>query len=733
MPIEVLESNIFHLFTERFSYVLQATPYGILHRYWGHRIVPGALLDQPPDEIPNATVEPGFDTVSRHALMLEVSWPGGTDYRDPLLEVVLADGSIGLDFRYRGYHITEGKPPLPGLPALRAEAGDRTMSLGIDLEDLHSGLCLTLQYAVLEDYDVLTRSVRIDNRGTTGVLLRRILSLLVDRPDNRYDVIHWSGAWAREREEQRYSLGSQARWSIESRRGSSSHQEQPALWLARHGTGLHSGEVWGVHLIYSGNFLGAVQEDEYGRCRLTLGINPTGFGWHLAPGEHFQAPEALMVYSDHGTHGVTARLHRVYRERLMPKTWRSRPRPIVLNTWEAAYFAIDELTVRELGELAADVGIECLVLDDGWFGQRQNDRSSLGDWEANPSKFPEGLEKVIASLHRSGLQVGLWIEPEMISPDSDLYRMHPEWCLAAPGRHPPLGRHQWVLDLTRDDVQEWMVQTITDLVSRYRLDYLKWDWNRPLTEGGSLGLTPERQGEMAHRYVLGLYRVLDRVTRQYPELLIEGCAAGGGRFDPGMLAYTAQIWPSDNTDAIDRLWIQANTAQLYPISAITAHVSAVPNHQTGRKTPMEFRARVASSAVLGYELDLRQLGPEELEAIRRQIAWYKAHRQMIQQGEYLPVLSKGTGRAWMFWDTIHHEGLLFWFSIHPAPNRLTGRLIVPDLATDEWYQVTDEDTGCQWTVHGSELGHVGIPLPRESAEYRTGVWRVRVADRNPMT
>jgi len=728
MPIEVLSANVFHLYTEQFSYVLQVTPYGILHRYWGRRLTPGALLDLPPDEIPNATVEPGFDTVSRQALMLEASWPGATDYRDPLLEAVLADGTIGLDFRDHGYRIIDGKPPLPGLPAVRAESGDRAVTLEIDLDDAYSGLRLTLQYSVLDDYDVLTRSVRLDNRGRDPALLRRVLSLLIDRPDNRYDVIHWSGAWAREREERRLPLGFGARWSMDSRRGTSSHQEQPALWLVRPETGLHTGEAWGVHLVYSGNFLAAVQEDEYGRCRLVLGLNPAGFGWHLEPGEQFQAPEAVMVYSDHGTHGVTERLHRVYRERLMPKVWRYRPRPIVLNTWETAYFSVDAQTVRELGEQAADLGIECLVLDDGWFGRRRNDQSSLGDWTANPEKFPEGLESVVEFLHRRGLQVGLWIEPEMVSPDSELYRRHPEWCLSAPEQYPPLGRHQWVLDLTRDEVQEWIADTITDLVSRYRLDYLKWDWNRPITEGGARGLNPERRGETAHRYILGLYRVLDTVTRRFPDLLIEGCAAGGGRFDPGILAYTGQIWPSDNTDAIDRLAIQANTAQLYPITAITAHVSAVPNHQTGRQTPLDFRGRVASSAVLGYELDLRRMSAAELNAIRQQIAWYKAHRHIIQYGEYIPLRMEAQERAWMFWDRIRQEGLLFWFAVHPVPNRLTGRLVLADLPNDKWYQITDQDSGTQWTVHGSELGQVGIPLPRGPVDYLTRLWHVRLTD-----
>ncbi len=727
MPIELLDDGRFHLFTNSTSYVLEPTAYGaVRHLYWGARLNPGTLVQALTESIPHSIGTPDEANVAFHALTLECPFYGSTDYREPMFAVQLANGTTAMDLHYSGYRIIHGKVPLLGLPSLRAEPDDDTETLQINLDDRRSGLRITLQYSVLGNYDVMTRSVLWNNSGSEDIRLTRALSAVLDFDESNFRIMHLSGAWARERGQSWHDLSTPGRLVMESRRGTSSHQEQPALFVVRPDTTLHQGDAYVFHLVYSGSFLGFAQVDEYRRLRIGLGIHPTGFEWGLAPGDSFQSPEVVLRYSPHGLHGISQGLHRVYRERLIQPAWRDHVRPIAINTWEASYFHVDAKSVLELGRQAADLGIELVVIDDGWFARRDNDRSSLGDWVVNPAKFPHGLEPIMDGLKSWGLQVGLWIEPEMVSPDSELYRMHRDWCLYAPGREAPLGRHQLLLDLGQKPVQDWIIETVTDLVARYRLDYLKWDWNRPMAEGGSAGTSAGRQGEVGHRYVLGLYRILETLTRQFPDLLVEGCAGGGGRFDPGMLAFTPQIWPSDNTDAVDRLAIQGNTAWLYPPSSISAHVSAVPNHQTGREVPLTYRNRVAASGVLGYELDLTQLSQAEKELTRQHVQWYKSHRDLILAGEYVPLVVDDASdqAAWMFWNANEGRGIIYWFCRDKKPNQLSQRLVISDLPIHATYEITDQDSGEHFMAHGSELRYRGIPLLRFFGQYKSRVWTI---------
>lgn len=724
MPIELLQDGRFHLFTPHTSYVLKPDEHGIVHHvYWGAVLKPGSLLEPIIEPIPHS-IGTGPNGISLHALPLECSWIGSSDYREPLFGVKFLDGTTSLDLAYEGYRIIHGKPPLEGLPCLRASSTDDTDTLEIYLKDRISLLKITLQYSILADYDIITRSVRWDNEGTLDVRLTQTLSAIVDFDESSFRLLHLSGAWAREREQSWHSLAAPQHLVIESLRGSSSHQEQPAIILARANSSLHHGDTYALHLVYSGNFMGFAQVDEYQHLRLGLGIHPKEFEWLLRPGETFQTPEVVLGFSSHGLHGISQRLHQVYQQRLIQPNWQNRPRPIAVNTWEASYFQVEAANILDLGKQAQDLGVELLVVDDGWFGHRNDDKSSLGDWKVNNAKFPEGLLPIFQQLKARGLQVGLWIEPEMVSPDSELYRAHPNWCLTAPNRPALEGRHQLLLDLSIKPVQDWIISTVTDLVTQYDLSYLKWDWNRPMALGGSLNLPAERQGEMAHRYVLGLYRILNSLTQRFPDLLIEGCAGGGGRFDPGMLAFTPQIWPSDNTDAIDRLTIQSNTALLYPISTISAHVSAVPNHQTGREVSLTYRYRVAASGVLGYELNVSQLTEEEKALTREHIRWYKEHRDILISGEYIPLIVDDDldQASWMFWDNQTRRGIIYWFSRRNRPNQLSRRLTIADLSDDAIYDVTDVDSGDTILAYGSELRLKGLVLSRFFGPYQSRLW-----------
>jgi alpha-galactosidase len=640
--------------------------------------------------------------------------------------------------------VLRGKPELSGLPSARGEAGE---TLELELADEVSGLRVVLSYTPHEAENVLARHVRIQNDGERALALDRVMSASVDLEAGELDTLTLTGGWARERHVSRSPLGTGI-FGTESTRGTSSHVANPFIALAERNADEGHGDVYAAVLVYSGNFLAEVDATLPQSPRLNIGINPFEFRWQLDPGEVFTSPEALLVYSGDGLSGMSRCFHSVIEECIVPEHWTRRERPVVLNSWEAQYFRVDEEAFLELADSAADVGVECVVLDDGWFGTRNADDSSLGDWRENPQKLPSGIDGLANEVHARGLGFGLWVEPEMVSPVSELYRAHPDWCLHIPGRErgaeAPLGRNQLVLDLSRKEVQDWMIDTFSDLFRRARLDYVKWDMNRYLAPVASPALPAERRGEVAHRYVLGLYRVLAVLRDRFPDVLFESCAGGGGRFDAGMLAFMPQTWTSDNTDAVSRLFVQYGTSFVFPPVTMGAHVSAVPNHQVGRTTPLATRGAAAMSASFGYEADLREWSDDDRDEVRRQIEFYRRFRALIQFGRFTRLESpfEGNRAAWMFADEEARQALLFVFRIRGESSVAELPLKLRDLAAGGLYEVSQaygdaspahrEDGAGAAGVNGihsaAELGNSGLPVRLPVGDYVSRVYYLRRVD-----
>ncbi|SDD04651.1 alpha-galactosidase [Paenibacillus sp. UNCCL117] len=722
MPIEVDESqHIFHITTSHTSYAFQISKLGYAaNLYWGAK-VRSTALDRvlqfrgrgavSPRPLPE---DPKF---SPDTLPQEYPGYGVGDFRAPAFQIQTKSGSTAAELAYRSYRIVEGKPALQGLPATYAEAPDEAQTLEIELHDAQTGLSVTLAYTVFPEFDVIVRSARLCNEGGEPVKLLRALSMSVDMPHDDFDLLHLSGAWLRERFIQRRPLVPGGSY-IESRRGTSGHQHNPFVALLSKQADEDHGEVYGLNLVYSGSFLAQAEVDQFHSTRISIGVNPFDFSWQLDPGEAFQTPEVVMVYSDKGLSGMSAIYHRMYRSRLCRGAYRDKERPILVNNWEATYFDFDSEKLEHIASLGAELGMELFVLDDGWFGSRNDDRSSLGDWTVNAKKLPGGLSDLAERIGRMGMQFGLWFEPEMISPDSDLYRMHPDWCLHVPGRRRTLGRNQLVLDLSRPEVCDYMVETISAVLSSAPIRYVKWDMNRNMTEIGSAALPPERQRETAHRYMLGLYSMMERITSRFPDILFESCAGGGGRFDPGMLYYMPQTWTSDNSDAITRLQIQYGTSLVYPASAMGAHVSAVPNHQVGRMTPLQTRGHAAMSGVFGYELDLTLLSEEEREEIREQIIIYKNIRSIVQFGDFYRLISPfedGGEAAWMFVSPDRSECVVFYFQVWADVQGPLKKLRLKGLDPGRDYQLAGEEK----PYGGDHLMQVGVAIPVLKGDYQS--------------
>ena len=554
------------------------------------------------------------------------------DFRESALVVRDGNGHSAVNLKYESHSIEEGKNGLKGLPATFGEQGS-VNTLKILCTDPETGLKAELSYSVFEDVDVITRNVKVVNETGDRVWIDKIMSMCLDMEGKSYDTLTLHGSWARERQEDRKTLGF-GRFSIASLRGESSHQEQPFLALLEEGANDVAGEVYGFHFVYSGDFIAQVQKSQFGQIRVLMGIHPEYFCWELAPGEEFQTPEVVMVFSDAGVGKMTRNLHFLYRNHLIRNPWLHKERPILINNWEATYFDFDAEKLLQIAREGAKLGIEMLVLDDGWFGNRYDDNRALGDWIVNTKKLPGGLRKLTDELAKIGMKFGLWFEPEMISADSDLYRQHPDWAIQIPGRIPGRSRNQLVLDISRKEVRDYIMEQMFRVMDSAEIDYVKWDMNRPLTDLASAVLPGERQGELSHRYVLAMYEMQERLIQRYPALLLENCSGGGGRFDPGMLYYSPQIWCSDNTDAIERLKIQEGTALLYPLGCMGAHISACPNHIMGRNTPFETRAITALCGTFGYELDITRLSDEERHQIPTQIHIYHAFQELIREGIY---------------------------------------------------------------------------------------------------
>lgn len=661
-------AQTFHLTNGKISYIMKVLPNGSLGQlYFGRAVRDRESFDyllEMRSRPMSACVFEGDRYFSLEHCRQEYPSCGSTDFRRPALELRQENGSRVTDFVYRSHTISAGKPALEGLPATYCESPGEAETLTIRLEDALLGAELYLSYTLFAGESALARSARLENRGTQVLHLTAAMSLCLDLPDRDYEFIHFSGAWSRERQMKVRTL-EQGTQSVESARGHSSHNHNPFLMLRRPGTGEEAGEVLGFSLVYSGNFLAQAEVDTWDTTRVTLGINPFGFDWKLAPGERFQTPEAVVVYSGSGMGDMSRTFHRLYRSRLARGCWRDRPRPILINNWEATYFDFDEDKLVSIARAAKEDGVELFVLDDGWFGARSSDHAGLGDWTANRDRLPNGITGLAQRIEDLGMRFGLWFEPEMVNKDSDLYRAHPDWILQTPGRRTSPGRNQFVLDFSRREVVDCIYHMMAEILSSAKISYVKWDMNRSITEAYSASLPPDRQGEVCHRYILGVYDLYDRLIAAFPQVLFESCASGGGRFDPGLLYYAPQGWVSDDSDAAERLKIQYGTSYCYPISSMGAHVSAAPNHQLNRMTPLATRANAACFGTFGYELDLNRLTAEERTQVREQIVFMKSYREVLQFGDFYRLLSPFDGNftAWMAVSPDRRIALVGWYKL----------------------------------------------------------------------
>jgi alpha-galactosidase len=667
----------------------------------------------------------GFANRVGEPVALEVPVPGVGDFRVPALVVEDPHGSTVLDLRYAGHRIEPGKPPLPGLPSTYAEADDEAETLEIDLVDEPTGLRVTVRTTLFADRPAIARSLTLSNGGGGPLTVRCAMSAVLDLPDADWHLVTLSGTWARERHMRDRALVP-GRQSVGSLRGASGLEHNPFLALRRAHTTEGAGEALGLSLVYSGNFLAEADVDPFRTARLRIGIHPEAFSWRLEPGATFTTPEAVIAWSSHGLGGLSEAFHALYGRRLVRGPWRDRPRPVVLNNWEATYFDFDHDRIVAIAAKAKALGVELFVLDDGWFGRRDSDDSSLGDWIVDRRKLPGGLEALARDVRALGLSFGLWIEPEMVNQDSDLFRAHPDWAIGVPGRSRTEQRQQLVLDISRPEVVDHLTEALVGVLSSAPIDYVKWDMNRNITEPWTPSLPADRQGEFFHRYILGVYELYRRLVGRFPDILFESCASGGGRFDPGMLAYAPQTWTSDDTDAVARLAIQYGTSLAYPVSSMAAHVAAVPSHQTGRITPLFTRAAVAMFGAFGYELDPTAMEVAEQAEVARQVAWYLERRELLQYGRFLrlrsPFDGDGNETAWMAVDPAGDHAIVGHYRVlaHPWPVR--DRLRLRGLDPAAFYRVTTWTDGFETPVGtteraGDELMAVGLgieppdPLP----------------------
>ncbi len=713
------KNRVFTLHTKSSTYQMKADPYHVLlHTYYGPRIGGGDLsyLIRYADRgfSPNPS-EAGRDrTYSLDTTPQEYSTCGVGDFRLPSLELEPEDGSLLCDLRYTGHRLEKGKYVLPGLPAFFG--GEEWESLVLTLADSSAQVEVQLFYGVLAERDLITRSVRIINRGSRKLRLRQAASLCLDFHRGDLDLITFDGCHTMERCLNRSPLRPGVQ-SVGSIRGTSSHHHNPFVILCEQDAGEEHGLCMGAALLYSGNFRAAVERTQLENNRLTLGIHPFHFCWTLAPGEAFTAPEAAMIFSSQGFGQMSRQFHRAIRKHLLRDPLAGQRHPVLVNNWEATEFDFTADQLVEIAKSAAELGMELFVMDDGWFGRRDNDYSSLGDWQVDQRKLPGGLEALVPRIRELGMQFGIWVEPEMVSQDSQLYREHPDWALGVPGRSQALGRSQLVLDFSRREVREHIYGELKKILDSVQIHYVKWDMNRSLTDVWSPALAPERQGEVYHRYVLGVYEMLEQLHRDYPHILIEGCSGGGGRFDAGMLYYTPQIWCSDNTDAIDRLRIQYGTSFCYPVAAMGAHVSAVPNGQTGRSVPIETRGVVAMSGTFGYEMDLGKCTQEEKETAARQVQQYKNWWRLIGEGDYYRLTDPWQNGPYTAWEVVSEDRREALVSVvmgtgHAAPPFQSLRLRGLDPALR--YQVDGSDVLCP----GDLLMYGGLPLPLPVGDYQ---------------
>ncbi|MCM1529919.1 MAG: alpha-galactosidase [Alistipes sp.] len=704
--------TVFYLETKNTMYQIKAGKYGILHHIWyGEKTGcdMSYLLNYPDVGFSGNIYEAGNNrSFSLDTLPQEYSCEGVGDFRISAASVIHSNGSNALDLRYQKYSVSEGKYAIPGLPAVYADMNEAE-TLEIVMKDNASDITVTLRYGVLESLDIITQCAVFCNNGTSSVTLTKAASVCLDIPYGNWEWMHLQGRYAMERLPERAALIHGIQESS-SGRGTSSHQQNPSVMLCQPDCTETSGSCIGAVLMYSGGFQTKIELDQLNQIRLVMGIDQNMLRWELKPDETFHTPEAVLSYSCTGMETLSHNFHRVIREHVCRGKYQLSERPVLINNWEATYFDFDEKKILDIARRASELGVDMMVLDDGWFGKRNDDCSGLGDWFVNERKLRGGLGSLAEKIKALGMKFGIWLEPEMVSEDSDLYREHPDWAIQIPGRKPMRGRYQLVLDITKPEVREYLCRTISGILKSADISYVKWDMNRSISDWYTSGLSADAQGEMPHRYVLGLYEILERLTTDFPDVLFEGCSGGGGRFDAGMLYYCPQIWCSDDTDAYERVKIQYGTSFFYPTSAVGSHISAVPNHQTGRITSIETRAITAMAGSFGYELDLSTLPDAEKAKIPEQIAQFRKYVPLIHNGTYYRLSDplKDKYAVWEFVSPDRSEAIVQGMIFRAEPNTLQYAVKLRGLSPKKSYYL--DESGQAYT--GAALMKGGILLPR---------------------
>ena len=721
------ECQSFKIDTNKSSYVFGIVDGKYLvHYYYGAHISDsnvGQLTAITKDSFPSNNKRDKLSFMDCEAF--EFPTEGVGDFRPSAIEIEDSKGHTGLELSYVSHEIYKGKKTLSGLPQTFGSESD-CETLEVTLKDSLVGCNVVLSFSVFDGIDAIVRSARVTNSGEEPFWVKRFFSLCLDADDRNYELLTLYGNWARERAIDRMPIrhGYQG---VSSKRGITSHQEQPFLALVTPNTDQNLGEAYGFNFIYSGNFEAGVYVNHYDCKRVLMGINPYHFSWKLEKGESFQSPEAVMVFSKEGLGHMSRTFHDLYRKHLIRSPYRNKKRPILINNWEATYFDFNTEKLIDIAREAQKSGIEMLVMDDGWFGNRFDDNRSLGDWKVNEEKLPGGLGFLVSEVNKLGMKFGIWMEPEMVSPDSDLYRAHPDWAIQIPKREAGLARNQYVLDLTRPEVLEHTWNSINSVMDSANIEYVKWDMNRPLSDIGSLDMDKDSAGRFFHKYVMAVYELQNRLVSSYPELLLENCSSGGARFDPGMLYYSPQIWCSDDTDAIERLAIQEGTALVYPLSAIGAHVSDCPNHVLGRTVPFETRGHIALFGTFGYELDITKIPESDRNEIPKQVKLYHKYNDLVREGDYYRLASFSENHlydSWMVVSKDQKEALVTFVNVHNRPNYKPFRLRLSGLLPDRKYLLLETGE----SFYGDVLMNGGLLVSRPWGDFKSQLFTLKIAD-----
>lgn len=710
------EKQVFLLNTRNTSYQFRIAEFGFLeHLYYGKRI--NEPVDYLPIRLRHGFEANPYEMKQDRSLcldLLEQEYPGFgvSDFKTSACSIIHADGSNCIDFRYVSHRIYDGKYEIEGMPSLRKKEGD-WITLEVVMKDIATKVEAILLYGVLESQDIITRHVIIRNLEVTNITLNSAYSTCLTFPTDQMDQIDFYGSWGHERNVQRTSVR-HGKSVVDSIRGISSHYYNPAIILCERTATETAGDCYGTALVYSGNFAITVEVNDFKQTRMIAGIHPDTFMWELKPGECFATPEAVMSFSSEGLTGLSHNFHNVVRHFLIPEKFEDERCPVLLNNWEATMIDFDEEQLVKIAQTGKELGVEMFVMDDGWFGRRTNEFRGLGDWQCNLEKLPSGIAGFSKRIHNLGLKFGIWIEPEMVSEDSKLYEEHPEWCIRIPGRNPTRQRYQLILDYSRNEVVEAMFQQLYEEFKDAKIDYIKWDMNRSMTDRYSTALDSSRQGELCHRYVLGFYKLMEKLTEAFPDVRIEGCCGGGGRFDLGVLYYAPQIWCSDDTDAIERIEIQHGTSFFYPPSVMGSHVSVCPNQQTGRSVPIDTRASVAYYGTFGYELDPNELSLEEKEAVKKQIEYYKKYAHVSAFGNYYRLTDMGKEFVAFMSVAKDRSSAIFTFvQLKTSANK--GIIYIKLQGLDENKIYVISELGLE--LSGSSLMYAGLPMPVIKADY----------------